>query len=147
MTDTDIKCIDNKYALFQSNDYIYKNCLPMCPLECNITDYRTSYSLSKFPTEMHLNIFNKNKDLLAKFNSNKSFTNLDELSSNLIKVNIYYDKLSYTLINEFETTTIATLLSNIGGTLGLYLSVSVLSIVEMIEVIIEFLTILVKKRK
>ena len=85
--------------------------------------------------------------MLVKYNANRSFSSLNELAANLVKVNIYYDKLSYTLINEFETTTLATLLSNIGGVLGLYLSVSVLSIVELVEVIIEYMTIQLHKRR
>ena len=147
MTERELSCVDKNYALFQSNKYIESYCFPECPLECNISNYLTTYSFSSFPTEMHLNIFNANKDILVKYNANRSFSNLNELATNLVKVNIYYDKLSYTLINEFETTTLATLLSNIGGVLGLYLSVSVLSIVELVEVIIEYVTIQVRKRR
>jgi hypothetical protein len=147
MTESELSCVDENYKLFQSDKFIQDNCLPECPLECNISNYLTTYSLSSFPTDMHLNIFNSNQALLAKYNANRTYSSLNELTDNLVKINIYYDKLTYTLIDEFETTTMPTLLSNIGGTLGLYLSVSVLSIVELIEVIIEFVTIQIRKRK
>ena len=147
MTASELSCVDENYKLFQSDKYIQDKCLPECPLECNISNYLTTYSLSSFPTDMHLNIFNSNQALLAKYNANRTYSSLNELAENLVKINIYYDKLTYTLIDEFETTTMPTLLSNIGGTLGLYLSVSVLSIVELIEVIIEFVTIQIRKRK
>jgi hypothetical protein len=81
--------------------------MPQCPLECHENYFKTTFSFSHFA---------KSDD-------------------NLLKLNIYYDELSYTLINEAASLTIFEMFSNIGGTLGLFLGISLLSFIEVVEVL------------
>ena len=52
-------------------------------------------------------------------------------------VNVYYETLSYIQIDEAPSMDFVGLLSNIGGVAGLFLGVSVLSFVEIIEGIMQ----------
>lgn len=61
----------------------------------------------------------------------------DEIRENMFGVSIYYDELKYTYISETAAIDSASLVSNIGGTLGLFLGMSILSFVEVIELVIE----------
>ena len=109
------RCLDEVYKEFLSENLI-SNCMPNCPLECHESYFKTSLSFSKF----------------------------DKSDENLLKLNIYYDELSYTVINEAISLSIFEVLSNIGGTLGLFLGLSLLSFVEVIEVLINVIFILKK---
>ena len=59
---------------------------------------------------------------------NPVFNNVDTFSdSSQMQINIFYDSLSYIKIEESEKTGWIDLISNIGGTLGLFLGISLIS--------------------
>ena len=62
-------------------------------------------------------------------------------------INIYYDLLEYTEIVEVEKTSLIDLFSSIGGTLGLFLGMSFLSIIEIFELIVAGLIFAFKSKK
>ncbi len=59
-----------------------------------------------------------------------------------VKIGIIYDSLSYELWTELD---IVSTLANIGGNLGLFMGVSIFSICEVIEVLIEIALRMQKK--
>ena len=72
-------------------------------------------------------------DFLAFYNlTNKTVT----IQNNYHFVYVYYSNLEYTLISELIKTTASDLVSNLGGTLGLYVGVSFLSLAEFFELIV-----------
>ena len=54
-------------------------------------------------------------------------------STNLVNIVVYYDTLAYTRVTESPAISEVTLMSNIGGQIGLFLGMSLLGIVELIE--------------
>jgi hypothetical protein len=54
-----------------------------------------------------------------------------------VKLSIFYDTLSYEMSKEFSKMNIVDLLANIGGTLSLFLGISILSLCELVELLIE----------
>ena len=69
---------------------------------------------------------------------NSSGINIQDIDKAVLRVNVFYETMSYTTITETLSITPETFFSNIGGTLGLCLGVSILSIVEILELIINF---------
>ena len=63
-----------------------------------------------------------------------------------VKLNVFYQSLSYTLTAESPQMDGVTLFGSIGGNLGLFLGVSVFSLCELIEVTFQVYFIL-KQRK
>ena len=118
------KYTKTKITLFKS-DYL-NLCLLECPLECNSIEYIYSISSSYFPTLTYLKKLNLTKS--ANFTSKLN-------KSNHLALNIYYNSMSYTEIEEIAKTNWIELVSNIGGTLGLFTGASFLSIVEVFEII------------
>ena len=57
-------------------------------------------------------------------------------------VYIYFGELKYTLISQQPKTILADLVSNVGGTLGLFLGMSFLSFIEIVEIIFELSNVL-----
>ena len=68
-----------------------------------------------------------------------------DFKKNILSLTIYYPDLSYTKISESPKLSTSNLISNIGGTMGLYVGISLLSLVEIIELIIEIILIIMKK--
>ena len=64
-------------------------------------------------------------------------------------VNVFYGSLDYTLVEESASLTFDMLVANIGGNLGLFTGMSLLSFVELIELILSilFVFICVEKTK
>lgn len=64
------------------------------------------------------------------------------VASSVVSLYIYYDKIENLEITEVASMSAVNLLANIGGTLGLFIGVSVLSFVELIELSIEMTLVL-----
>lgn len=60
---------------------------------------------------------------------------LNIVNNNIININLYYDDMLVAIIEQKESFTIYSLISEIGGCLGLFLGASILSICEIIDYI------------
>ena len=72
---------------------------------------------------------------------------LDSFRSHAVYFNIYYPSLQYTLITEKEKTSIADLFSQMGGALGLFVSFSIFTLFEFMELLILFICGLLFEKK
>jgi hypothetical protein len=71
----------------------------------------------------------------------RGFNTYENVSKTFYSINVYYQNLKYTLISQHPKTELFGLYSNIGGTLGLFLGFSFISIIELFEEVAEFLFI------
>ena len=112
-----------------------KNCLSLCPLECNQTFYETKLSFLK-------TISWKFYHGLIERNLSSGFLTLpispEKALESFVSLNVFYESLSYSLTIESPQLDLFSLLASIGGNLGLILGVSLFSICELVEVLIEF---------
>ena len=67
-------------------------------------------------------------------------SNLDSFKRYYYSINVFYPRLKYTLITESAQLTVISLLSNLGGSLGIFLGFSVFSLLEVFEVLVESLS-------
>jgi hypothetical protein len=133
-----VTCLVNVYyEIYVKNDsYIQNECIPQCPLTCNSAqfNYRTSF----------FTILGESLSEILKSNSNISEDFLtqnitsDAVKESVSSVNIYYDSMSYMISEESPQWTITSLISTIGGNLGLFLSMSLFSFAELITTMVEF---------
>ena len=70
---------------------------------------------------------------LISLNRNISDVSDDELNSRILNLFIFFEDLKYTEIKQIAKTTQTDLVSKIGGTLGFFLGLSLLSFVEFID--------------
>ena len=118
-----------------------------CPMECSSTKYDLTVSSTLFPSpENSAMIANDTRTKERYQYTNKTLT-AESVRENYVWLNIYFDDLQYTLISESPQQTDLDLMSNVGGTLGLYLGVSFLSFVELFEAFFQTLIIVFKNRK
>ena len=134
-----IKC--GQTDLNQYNDYYgnqkFKKHLSVCPLECDKVEYEVKTSFSDYPS-LDEYLFLKQNNLLFVNNSISYF----DLQKSVISIYAFYDHLKYTVISEEAKMLIWDLISTLGGTLSLFLGVSFLSFIELIQIFLEFIFIL-----
>jgi len=139
-----LSCFVITWQSFISNDYINKNCIQYCPLECNSINYQITTTFSNYPTKNYaLNSLMTNPMITSKF-SNETLT-YDLIKQSVLSLNVYYDQLSYTKISKEAKLNLVDLISGIGGLLGLFLGMSFLSFAEFIEMIIETVVIIFRR--
>lgn len=114
-----------------------------CPEECESIQYSMSTSTVDFLTESYVNNLLQNTFVAEKYPGIDATT----LKKSLVSFDVYYEDLQYTEIIQSPQYTIIDLISSIGGSLGLLLGASLLSLVELVELCIKTLVILCRFSK
>jgi hypothetical protein len=105
-TDEQIDCLDNVYyELYLNTSYITETCIPLCPLECNFTDFQPSLYSTRLNSLYFDTVFNSSTG--PKY-GNISFDN-DDVENCFIQLNIYYKTLGYSASYESPLVDIVTL--------------------------------------
>ena len=130
-------CYDKFLSDFQNSNVI-KICSQYCPLECDSISYSISTNSEQFP-------FTGSFSNLTSFEYQK-FLSYEEVQKYYVSIRAYFPELKYTLIKQQPKVEVVDLVSSVGGTLGLFLGISFLSFVEIIELLIEIAFILFKQK-
>ena len=120
-----------------------------CPQKCNTISYSTeTTSKNGFPTLNYVNfLVNSDDNIASKFPNGTNDTVLMDFSRNgLLKIVVNYNHLYYKLMDESPTITANDLFGNVGGDLGLFIGMSLLSFVELIELCFSFIQIIFKAK-
>jgi hypothetical protein len=111
------------------------NCIPKCPLECNTSEITFELTTQTFSGLGYALLVNQIPSFLSDFNSAPNTE--AEASNKFVQLLLYYDSLTFTSSTGTPSMDMVAFLGNIGGTLGLLLGVSLLSVCETIHVLIE----------
>lgn len=126
-----------KFILSDINDI----CSSKRPLECNTESLPVTITFSDYPSRAFAeNILLKNPILAAYF-PNETIT-YEKIKRSVLALNVYYDELAYTFTSQQPKMQIFDIISNIGGLFGLFIGISFLSFVEILEAFYEVLHIL-----
>ena len=104
--------------------------LDNCPEVCDTTEYEKDISISVYPSRSYI------RELIAKGNETVYREIFERYRGSHLAINFYYSKLTEVATQEVPTLTELDILSNIGGTLGLFMGTSFLSFGELIELFI-----------
>ena len=63
------------------------------------------------------------------------------ITKNCLYLNVFYDDLSTTYTTELPALTAVSLFGNIGGNLGLFIGISILTFIEIVELLITVMMI------
>ncbi|XP_070552778.1 acid-sensing ion channel 1C-like [Ptychodera flava] len=97
-----------------------------CPVPCSRVMYRPNLSHAKFPS-----------DIYSSFLSSLFGMPSSTFSGNIAKLDIFFQELSVTQIEQQEAYDIFGLLCDIGGALGLWLGGSILTVIEIFDIIMK----------
>lgn len=127
-------CQDQVWTNFLSRNL---SCLTKeCPLECNHTHFQLFTSLLRLSGEyLYSDYINENKILRHDFDD--KFIDASKASVSIAKVYVYYKTLTYELSNETPAMDWISLVATMGGTLSLFMGVSVFSLFEIVEFLME----------
>ena len=133
-----LNCLNSiHFEKIVDTSFMKKNCFPLCPLECYTNEYKTYQSSSQFSAETYLDLIKKRKRFESKYDSE---TLSDEnIRQGLVKLNIYYDSLSYTQITESAKMNKVSLLASIGGFMGMFLGMSLMTFVEILDILVRLI--------
>lgn len=141
----EFKCVYLVFLDILSTEYKSK-LKDKCPLECETVSYEVKQNFIKYPTESYVKGLQKSDKIKSIFGNQTNIT-LEFLREKILFLNFYYNDLKQIEITESPNLTWDVLISGIGGTLGLFLGVSVLSIFEFVEIFLQTLYILFSKNK
>ncbi|ELT93095.1 hypothetical protein CAPTEDRAFT_166424 [Capitella teleta] len=135
----DVVCMKREFQKYTDGTIVCT-----CENVCSQHDYLRSMSMSAWPLPHPASILEKRDDLIAEnqpglvdwLASTENLTKyelMDEFSANFGKLRIYFEDLNYQKIYQTPAYTWTNLLSELGGQLGLWIGMSVMSILEWFE--------------
>lgn len=110
-----------------------------CPLECNINELNMKLSTVSFPSFQYGNYLLKNN---INFKESKHTHDLVDVRNSVVRVNFYFKKLGHEILEEKESMTLVNLLANMGGILGVFLGMSLLTLIEGLQFMAEIIALL-----
>ena len=115
------QCSKDLYrSLLQDDEELPCECLP----KCEYIGYSYQLSSTSFPSLVSIEMAKR---------LNWSVTDPVEMKARYTMLTIFYDSLSYTLIEQFPAVDFIQLLANFGGQMGLYLGASLLTLLEFFD--------------
>ena len=133
------------FDIINKQGFHEENCYPLCPLECVSTSYNAFITYNQFCKDVYLDVVQKKTNFLSKYDNQT--LDITTISKRLSRVNIYYDSLSYTLITESVSMNIVSLVAAIGGFMGMFLGMSLMTLVEMFEIFLRIILNRIKSTK
>uniref|UniRef100_A0A6I8PDH2 Epithelial sodium channel subunit alpha n=1 Tax=Ornithorhynchus anatinus TaxID=9258 RepID=A0A6I8PDH2_ORNAN len=124
-------CYYKLQAAFSSDSL---GCFTKCRKPCLVTSYQLSAGYSRWPSVM-------SQDWVFQMLNKQNNYSLSSRRSGVAKLNIYFKELNYKTISESPSVTMVTLLSNLGSQWSLWFGSSVLSVVELAELVFDFFVI------
>jgi hypothetical protein len=115
----------------------FNECLNECPLECASIKYRLKLSTLKYPNEQSYLLFlEKNSDLVNFYlnltGNQLSFSVYKEMTYD---ISVFYTSMDYTQITQSPKMQLFDLFSQIGGSIGVFMGMSVFHLIEIVEII------------
>lgn len=135
-----LDCIsDAQIKYFSQNSTLVAECKSLqCPIECDSQSFEIATSSSRYPTAYYQSYLRAHTNILEKFPSGVP----PELTRTTAYLSIFYEDLAYTFTEEVPAIDGFSVLGTIGGNLGLFIGASLLTFVEVIELIFEILFII-----
>ena len=135
-------------CVMKESSYLEEDkCISQCPLECDSITYQYSISSLVFPSQSFYNKFFSDKQLLnyTEFLYGINVSTYEAFQKYYVMLNVFYPLMQYTEIKEIPKFTPIDLLSQIGGSLGMFLGFSIFHLIELFEILIIILHIVFKK--
>lgn len=143
-TEEEINCMNDFRAFFSTTD-LKTLCYFSCPIQCDSIKYELKTHQLTYPTEWYVLNLIIQKSPFVGIQSPDPYDVLDDnyklAKQSFIKMIVNYDDLTSTFIIDSPKFTFEQLLGNVGGQLGLFVGVSLLTTLELIELLIYFFII------
>ncbi|NXQ44845.1 SCNNA protein, partial [Catharus fuscescens] len=109
-------------------------CFHKCRKPCKMTEYQLSAGYSRWPSAV-------SEDWVFYMLSQQNKYNITSKRNGVAKVNIFFEEWNYKTNGESPAFTVVTLLSQLGNQWSLWFGSSVLSVMELAELVLDFIAI------
>lgn len=140
LTEKQYMCLNDVHQDFKEREAKFK-CEEVCPLECSSVDFTYEKSSAGFPSPSFLENFLDNSDIEKLLDTSE--VTMELIRQSFLSLHVQFEDMVYTSITEQENLTVIDLIANIGGTLGLFIGISFLSFLEMVEILIKLFSIII----
>ena len=125
-----------------------KRCADLCPLECHSVAYDMEVSSLDYADKDFFKLLVQNKTTLDYYTRLFNETPTFELyKESRLSLYIFYNTLQRTHISQAAKTSSIDLISNMGGTIGIFLGMSIFSLIECVEICGQLLLIFIFNKK
>jgi hypothetical protein len=132
-----LSCSNAAYSKLIESDF-QEECTSFCPLECETNKLDFAVSTSRFPNPQYANEILIYLDVIDKSFTIDNTTDIQYLlEKNTLAINVYYNDLEYTQVEEERANDIVDFFTSLGGNIGLFIGVSILSVFEIMEFLVE----------
>ncbi len=103
---------------------------------------------SNYPTQWYANQMLNNSAFLtmvAKTAATNFTPTVSFLQSNTLQLNVYYNTMGYMVVQESAAVTVDVLIAQFGGNVGLFLGMTFMSLIEIVEVVFYMIYFNIKK--
>ena len=142
--EADFECETNFTRMFVSSD-TNKLCGYVCREQCESQKFTFTTHLARYPSQSYVNflkLYDDKKEGRRWFPNTTDVNQLNDFAEqSMLRLIVNYDSHSYTTITELPAISLDVLVSGIGGNLGLFLGISLLSIVELLEFALDLFTL------
>ena len=126
----------NNFGNSSSNTVCQSSCEFECsPIEFDIKTYNGHYPTTHYKSILQQWVQNNNKNV-----------SYSDIPDSFAKVNVYYHSMQYLTTEQTQKFQGIDLLSNLGGVLGLWLGISLMTLIEIVELIYNLIYTFVKYR-
>jgi hypothetical protein len=122
-------------------------CNRMCPQECVSVSYGQISNSIKFPSRAYFNLLSNASLAFQSFPKKAYIDRFETFQRNVLKLKVYFEDMSHVEVTDSESMLLGDLLANVGGTLGLFLGISLLSFFEIGQLIGEILIYMRNKKR
>lgn len=123
---------------FTYQDYCSKN----CPESCHEVDYEKNIDTAVLSFQ---NLIDKVHIITNNTVINKTNITEKSLQNTVCIIRVYFDNIGYEVVNEIFLVSLNNLISGFGGLMGLLLGASILSLLEIFEVILRLIGLFFKR--
>lgn len=144
-------CLDPNFLIGRSTLlYAAEDIFDYCPLACDTDTYIIDITKQDFPTlSYYQESIRKRPDYFRRVFNTSDARNVTYgmFQESLTYVNVFFHEMTVSEMSEKPKLDRVGLISNLGGIIGVFLGVSVLTLVEFIELVAFFIWIWLKKLK
>ncbi|XP_022808058.1 amiloride-sensitive sodium channel subunit alpha-like isoform X3 [Stylophora pistillata] len=137
---TDKACVRRVIDYFSRG---HLDCSRSCPPPCKESTFKLTTSYSLWPTNSSQLSYQKK----LKATSKEVDGGPSDFRHNILKVNVFFEELNYEVISEDPAYELPSFMSDLGGSLGLWIGMSVLTFAEILELILLICYSLARKLK
>ncbi|KAK2185710.1 hypothetical protein NP493_226g08036 [Ridgeia piscesae] len=142
-----LSCAEEMKMLYQTDQI---RCSDECPHTCSEVHYDYSISQSAWPSIIKQNavlneLYWRSAYLWSTLDLLNGIEQSEFISNNVLVVEVYFETFQYEELRTEPSYQMTDLLSDIGGQGGLWLGISVVAMCELIELLIDFIVLMLMR--